>query len=105
MITSPLRDSFTLWGQSSPLCANFTPGGNPFAMSVLTERKAVQVTILWISVSAEEYFSDIAVLQGDQGSMLLSQFSPIFDHFRQKKLAFFSKNHVMIKILPTLALF
>jgi hypothetical protein len=33
-----------------------------------------------------------------QGSMLWSQFSAIFDNFRQKKLAFFSKTNVMITI-------
>jgi hypothetical protein len=32
--------------------------------------------------------------QGDQGSMLWSQFSAIFDNFRQK-MAFFSKTNVM----------
>jgi hypothetical protein len=40
----------------------------------------------------------------DQGSMLWSQFSAIFDIFRRKKLAFFSKTNVMIKILLTSAL-
>jgi hypothetical protein len=41
-----------------------------------------------------------------QGSMLhRSQFSAIFDNFRRKKLAFFSKTNVMIKSLHNLALF
>jgi hypothetical protein len=39
------------------------------------------------------------------GSMLWSQFSAIFDNFPPKKLAFFSKTNVMIKILHILALF
>jgi hypothetical protein len=43
--------------------------------------------------------------QGGQGSMFLSQFSAIFANFRRKKLAFFSKTNVMIKILHYLALF
>jgi hypothetical protein len=72
MITSPLRDSFTLWGQSSPLCANFTPGGNPFAMSVLPERMAVQVTI-FSRFRSKNIFSDIADGQGDH----IGEFSPI----------------------------
>jgi hypothetical protein len=37
--------------------------------------------------------------------MLWSQFSAIFDNFRQKKSAFFSKTNVMAKILHNLALF
>jgi hypothetical protein len=39
------------------------------------------------------------------GSMLWSQFSAIFDNFRRKKLAFFSKTNVMMKLLNNLALF
>jgi hypothetical protein len=39
------------------------------------------------------------------GSMLGSQFSVIFSNFRRKKLEFFSKIKVMIKILHILALF
>jgi hypothetical protein len=42
-------------------------------------------------------------IQGDQGPMLLSQFSAIFDNFRRKKLAFFSKTNVIRKLLQKLA--
>jgi hypothetical protein len=38
---------------------------------------------------------------GDQGSMLWSQFLPIFG----EKMAIFSKSNVMLKFLPNLALF
>jgi hypothetical protein len=41
----------------------------------------------------------------NRGLMFWSQFSAIFDTFRQKKLAFFWKTNVMIKILLNLALF
>jgi hypothetical protein len=41
----------------------------------------------------------------DLGSMLWSQFSAIFANFRRKKLAFFSKTNVMIKILHNLPMF
>jgi hypothetical protein len=41
--------------------------------------------------------------QGDRASM--SQFSAIFANFSAKKLVFFSKTNVMIKILHNLALF
>jgi hypothetical protein len=37
--------------------------------------------------------------------MLWSQFSAIFDKFSAKKLAFFSKTNVVIKILHNLPLF
>jgi hypothetical protein len=43
--------------------------------------------------------------QGDQGSMLWSQFFAIFDNFRRRKLAFFSKTNVMIKFWHNVALF
>jgi hypothetical protein len=43
--------------------------------------------------------------EGDQGLMLLSQFSAIFDNFRRKNWAFFSKTNVIIKILHNIALF
>jgi hypothetical protein len=48
--------------------------------------------------------TDVSQIQGDQGSMLWSQFSAIFDNFRQK-MAFFSKTNVTIKIFHNLALF
>jgi hypothetical protein len=47
----------------------------------------------------------LKVGQGDQGSMLWSQFSAIFDNFRRKKLAFFSIINFMNKFLHNLALF
>jgi hypothetical protein len=42
--------------------------------------------------------------QGEQGSMLGSQFSAIFPDFGQK-MAFFLKTNVVIKIFQNLALF
>jgi hypothetical protein len=45
------------------------------------------------------------MLVSEKHSRLLSQFSAIFTHFRRKKLAFFSKTNVMMKILHNLALF
>jgi hypothetical protein len=52
------------------------------------------------------YFSVFFILEKYVllGSMLWSQFSAIFDNLLVKKLAFFSKTYIMIKILHNSAL-
>jgi UDP-glucose 4-epimerase len=66
---------------------------------VRSNPSAAWILVIWKTKKSDQVFFFLHRRQGDQASMLWSQFSA------KKKLEFCSKTNVMIKILDNLALF